>query len=75
MIKEMADVEFDNSLYIKFDDLQEEYKPLVEFACMVCQARHRSSNYKYSGCALRNVRKEYCAEIGAVIQSMRRNEK
>ena len=72
----MADTEFDyTSLYIKFDDMQEEYKLLAEFTCKVCQMKLKSTNSKYGGCALRNVRKEYCAEIGAVIQSMRRNEK
>lgn len=57
--------------YIKFDDVETEYKALAEFACEVCMAKKRGTSSKYGGCALRMVRKEYCPEIARTLEKFK----
>ena len=45
---------------IKFDKVQENIKPFMEYACMVCMAGLRMGNGAYKGCAMRNIQKAYC---------------
>lgn len=54
---------------MKFDETPAEYKDKAEFACQVCMARYKSEHTgKYSGCACRNIGKEYCPYIEQIIQ-------
>lgn len=56
---------------MKFDEIPSEYKDKAEFACQVCMARYKSEHLgeKYSGCAARNIGKEYCCYIEQAIKS------
>lgn len=60
--------------YIKFSDIEAEFKPLAEFACEVCMEKKKGVYLNYSGCALRTIRKEYCPEIAKTIEKRRREE-
>ena len=70
----MADFDFQEykKYYIKFDEIPAEYKDLAEFACDVCMTKKKMCSLKYSGCACRNIGKEYCSEIGRVIEKRQR---
>lgn len=70
----MAEIEFSKDYqnqYIKFNDVEAEYKELAEFACEVCMAKRRSATSNYKGCALRMIRKEYCPEITRTLEKFK----
>lgn len=55
---------------MKFDETPPEYKDKAEFACKVCIERYKAEHIteKFTGCACREVGKEYCPYIEQVIK-------
>ena len=52
---------------MKLDEIPEEYKDRVEFACKVCRADHRSKTGRKTNCAWRQIGNEVCFDIARAI--------
>ena len=55
---------------MKLDEIPEEYKDRVEFACMVCREDHKSCTGSKNNCAWRGIGNEVCFDIRRVIERM-----